>query len=66
MSMIPATWEVEIRRILVTGQPGQKVRSYLKTRSNRGVGVSQAAECLPSMGKVLNSNPSITIKKSAL
>jgi hypothetical protein len=30
MSVILATWETEIRRIMVQGQPEQKARPYLK------------------------------------
>jgi hypothetical protein len=30
MPVFPATWEVEIRRITVRGQPAQKHKTYLK------------------------------------
>jgi hypothetical protein len=30
MTVILATWEAEIRKTAVQGQPGQKVRPYLK------------------------------------
>jgi hypothetical protein len=38
MSVIPATWEAEIRRIVVLVQPGQKVR-YHPSKEVRNGGV---------------------------
>jgi hypothetical protein len=47
-------------------QPGQKLRSYLKTnREQKDGDVAQAVECLHSKHKALSSNPSTTTKKKS-
>jgi hypothetical protein len=48
-------------------QPGQKLRSYLKTnREQKDGDVAQAVECLHSKHKALSSNPSTTTKKKVV
>jgi hypothetical protein len=36
MPVIPATWEVEIGRISVCGQPGQLLKSHLNKQAEHG------------------------------
>jgi hypothetical protein len=56
-----ATWEAEIRRIGVRGQPGQ-IPSPNQSEKWTG-GVAQTIECLLCKYEALNSNPSPTKKK---
>jgi hypothetical protein len=32
MSVIPATWEAEEKKILIQGQPGKSMKPYLKNK----------------------------------
>jgi hypothetical protein len=58
--VILATWEVQIRRIVVRSQPGQIALEILfgkhPNMKKRAGGVAQVVECLPSK-KALSSNP---------
>jgi hypothetical protein len=64
--IILATWEAEIRRITVQGQPGQIIQETLSWKYpawKRAGEVTQVIEHLPSKHQALSSNPSPTIKK---
>jgi hypothetical protein len=66
MPIILATWEAEMRRIIVQSQPGQIVQETLSRKypkQNRAGRVGQVVKRLPSKHEALNSNPSITQKK---
>jgi hypothetical protein len=63
MPVILATWESEIRKIAVQGQPRQIVLETpisKITRAKWTVGVVQVVECLLCKGEALSSNPSFT------
>jgi hypothetical protein len=66
MPIIPATWEAEIRRILVQGQAGQIVCETPISKIARAKWTESAAqvvECLLCKCKALSSNHSPTKKK---
>jgi hypothetical protein len=61
--VILTTWEAEIWRIVILGQPGQMARetSISKiTRAKWTGDVAQALECLLCKGKALSSNLILT------
>jgi hypothetical protein len=63
--VILATWEAEIRNIMVHSQPRQIVCEILSQKyptQNRAGGVAQAVLCLPSKNEALSSNPSTARK----
>jgi hypothetical protein len=63
MPIIPATWEAEIGRIVVPGQPGKKRDPISNiTRAKRTGGVVQAVHHLPSKREAMSSNPSMEKK----
>jgi hypothetical protein len=65
MPEILATWEAEIRRIVVQGQPRQKVHEIPISKITRGKwtgGVVQAVQLLLCKHEALSSNPSPTKK----
>jgi hypothetical protein len=64
--VILATWEAEIGRIVVQGQPGQIVRQnpISKITRTKWIGsVAKVVECLLCKHKAMSSNPSSTKKK---
>jgi hypothetical protein len=66
MSVILATWEVEIERTVVQGQPGQKVHKTLPQKyppQKRTGREAPVVQCLPKRHKALSSNPSPPKKK---
>jgi hypothetical protein len=66
-SVILATWETEIRRIMVQSQPGQIVWEILSQKypiQKRTGRVTQMVDCLPTKCKALSSNTSIAINKT--
>jgi hypothetical protein len=66
MPVILATWEAEIRRIMVGCQPAQIVWETLaqKISNTKKIGrMYQVIEHLPSKHEALSSNPSTTKKK---
>jgi hypothetical protein len=69
MPVILATQEAETRRIVVQRQPRQTVHGTLSCKyptQKRAGRVAQMAECLPSKGEALSSNPSTTYTKKSL
>jgi hypothetical protein len=62
MPVILATWEAEIRKIVVGSQTRQIVLKKNPTQNWAG-GVVQPRECLPSKHEVLSSNPNIVTHK---
>jgi hypothetical protein len=61
-----ATQEAEIRKIMVWGQPRQRVHKTLSWKyppQKRAGGVAQMVQHLPSKRETLSSNPGITRKK---
>jgi hypothetical protein len=65
-TVILATWEAEIGRNMVRGQPRKIVLGTLISKITRATwagGVAEVVECLLYMLKVLSSNPSPTKKK---
>jgi hypothetical protein len=61
MFIIPATWEAEIGRIMVQGQPREKCSvTPIITLAKWIGGVAQVVGFLLCMYKALNSNPSHT------
>jgi hypothetical protein len=71
VTVILVTWEAEIGRIGVHGQPGQIVLEnsplHFQIAIAKGTaGVVQAVECLLCKRKILNSNTSPTKKKKVL
>jgi hypothetical protein len=67
VAVILATWEAEIRRITVQGQPGQIVHEtppFPKITIEKWIGiVAQVVEDLLCKCKALSSNPFPTRKK---
>jgi hypothetical protein len=66
MPVILATWEAEIRRIMVQDQSGQTVKETpisKITRAKRAGDMAQAVEHLVCEHKSLSSNPRPTKKK---
>jgi hypothetical protein len=66
MSVILATQEAEIRRIVVQSQPRQIVLETLSRKypsQKRAGGMAQVVACLPSKGEALSLNPSAAKKK---
>jgi hypothetical protein len=59
-TVILATWQVEIGKIVVLGEPGQKNREpVLKIIKAKTAGsMTQVVERLPGKCKALSSNPS--------
>jgi hypothetical protein len=63
MPIIQTTWEAEIRKIMVQGQPGQFARLHLQNGAKWTGGVAQVLRvCFVSI-MPLSSNPSPTKKK---
>jgi hypothetical protein len=68
VAVILATWEAEIRRIMVPGQLWEKVSKPLpekRTEVKRASGVAQMVVHLTNKHKALSSNPR-TAKKNKL
>jgi hypothetical protein len=67
MPIIVATWDAEIRRIMVQSQPRlktKKARSYLKNSQHENGWWSGLSGSVPAREcEVLSSNPSITRQK---
>jgi hypothetical protein len=66
MPGILATWDVEIQRISIPGQPRQIVHETpisKITRAKRPEGMAQAVECLLCKHEALSSNSSPIKKK---
>jgi hypothetical protein len=60
MTIILATWEVEIRKIMVQGQPGQILQETPISKITRAKwtgGVAQVVECLLCKHEALRSTP---------